>query len=409
MSIVYVFIGGVIFTIFICVFFYYTRRQEKGLRESEVKFRTLADFTFDWEYWGTPEGKYIYISPSCERITGYKPEEFIRDPDLLKSIIHPEDREFVFSHRQHLCPYDTGLHAVDFRILTKNGQTRWISHACQAVTDSKGNFLGRRVSNRDITERKRSEEDLKKAYEQLKSTQAQLIQSAKMASIGQMAGSIVHELKNPLVGILNNAQLIKMEGQAKKEISFAEIKDTMDIIESSAWRCNDVIQSLLGLARASKGVFQPSRLNELIERVMVIISKEVSAGNIAIKKELQADLPEIKGDIQLLQEIILVLISNAKWAVQKKWKQAEGGLIAIRTFQEPQKKSVILSVSDNGIGIPQENIPKLFEPFFTTKEEGEGTGLGLALVSDIVRKHEGNIAVKSTVNAGTEFTINFPL
>lgn len=134
---------------------------EENLRKSEERFRTLADYTYDWETWKGPDGRYIYVSPSCERITGYRREGFMADPDLLLKIVHPEDREKVRDHLQRSFRGDEIGH-LDFRILSKANEERWISHYCQDVYDKDGSWLGRRASNRDISQRKRAEEELRK-------------------------------------------------------------------------------------------------------------------------------------------------------------------------------------------------------------------------------------------------------
>ncbi|MGO8879716.1 MAG: PAS domain-containing protein, partial [Desulfomonilaceae bacterium] len=133
-------------------------RMENLLRKSEVKFRTVANYPYDWEYWIAPDGSFKYISPSCERITGYAPDEFIDNPGLLSAITHPEDKLNVGSLLD--MPDSRGPFSVDFRIITKNGDVRWIAHVCQPVFGDDGQLLGRRSSNREITERKLQEEAL---------------------------------------------------------------------------------------------------------------------------------------------------------------------------------------------------------------------------------------------------------
>ncbi|MBU0661774.1 diguanylate cyclase, partial [Patescibacteria group bacterium] len=133
---------------------------EEALRENEEKFRTVAEFTYDWESWLGPEGYYLYTSPSCERLTGYSAKEFYADPGLLLSIIHPEDKDLFRSHLRdetdsnHICE-------MDFRIITKNGEVKWIGHNCRPVFSDSGQQLGRRASNRDITKRIMAELRLK--------------------------------------------------------------------------------------------------------------------------------------------------------------------------------------------------------------------------------------------------------
>ena len=138
----------------------YAEAMEKELREIGERFRTLADFTYDWEYWLNPEGNYVYVSPSCERITGYGAEEFQENPGLLETIIHPEDRALVTKHLRQEPIEGSVVYPVSFRVITRGGEERWLEHVCQPVYGENGNYLGRRGSNRDITERRRAEEAL---------------------------------------------------------------------------------------------------------------------------------------------------------------------------------------------------------------------------------------------------------
>jgi PAS domain S-box-containing protein len=133
------------------------KRAEEALRESEEKYRIVADNTYDWEFWLSPKGDFIYTSPSCERITGYTSDEFKKDPGLLLSIVHPADREAL---EKHLAEKNTcAVHGdLEFRVTTRAGDMRWVHHMCQPVFDEQGRFLGSRGSNRDITEHKRAEE-----------------------------------------------------------------------------------------------------------------------------------------------------------------------------------------------------------------------------------------------------------
>lgn len=143
------------------------KQSEQALRSSEERHRIVANFTHDWEYWISPEGKILYMSPSCERITGYPAEEFIQHPERLVSIVHPADRPACEEHEK-LVSHENGdksVHEMDFRILRRDGEERWIAHACQAICRPDGTFLGRRASNRDITERKCAEAELRKSEE----------------------------------------------------------------------------------------------------------------------------------------------------------------------------------------------------------------------------------------------------
>lgn len=153
----------------------YKHRMETALRQSEEKYRTVADFTYDWEDWLGPEGYYLYVSPACERITGYSREEFIADPGLILTIIHPDERDLVSHHYAETRQPDHKEAArLDFRVITRTGEERWIAHVCQPVFGDDGRWLGRRASNRDITKRKQVEFEREQLITELQTALAQV-------------------------------------------------------------------------------------------------------------------------------------------------------------------------------------------------------------------------------------------
>jgi PAS domain S-box-containing protein len=145
-------------------------RAEQVLRESEERLRTVSDFTHDWEYWVGPDGRYLHISPSCERITGYEPDAFIRDAELLQKIVHPDDRE-IFDRHPHDRPSELRASReaaeISFRIITKDNEERWIGHVCQPVYSADGDWRGWRASNRDITPRIAAEREIRQRNHEL--------------------------------------------------------------------------------------------------------------------------------------------------------------------------------------------------------------------------------------------------
>jgi PAS domain S-box-containing protein len=134
------------------------KKTEEALKESESKYRIVADNTYDWEYWLSPEGKFIYVSPSCNRITGYSAREFLHDPGLFYRIVHQDDRPQFDDHINEV-KEKRAAGEMEFRIIHSDGTVRWIGHVCQPVFDDKGNFVGIRGNNRDITRRKQAEEE----------------------------------------------------------------------------------------------------------------------------------------------------------------------------------------------------------------------------------------------------------
>jgi PAS domain S-box-containing protein len=263
------------------------------------------------------------------------------------------------------------------------------------------------VALRTQAERKSAEEALEHAYEQLKTTQAQLVQSAKMASVGLLAGGVAHEINNPLTGVLNNVQLIRLMAGQRKDFNLDDFKTLLAVIEDSAQRCTKITRSLLDFSRASKGIFQKVSLNDITEKVISLIEHELRLENIIIQKDLAPDITLISGDLQLLQQVVFDIISNAKWAIKKKTEK-EGGLITVKSEYNTETKQAFLYISDTGIGIPEENLERIFEPFFTTKSVGEGTGLGLSIVYNIIKQHNGTIEVESEVGKGATFKISLP-
>lgn len=144
-------------------------QAEAALRQSEEKFRMAIDFTYDWEYWQAPDGSFVYISPSSERITGYSPDEFLKNPDLIHTLVHPDDLDVL---NNHVCARHSGVGFADYRIITRSGETRWISHTCQPIFSSDGQYVGKRASNRDISDRKRVEEERQQAEQALRESEA---------------------------------------------------------------------------------------------------------------------------------------------------------------------------------------------------------------------------------------------
>lgn len=142
----------------------------RNLQKREEEYRTVADFTYDWEYWITPERKLAYVSPSCEKITGYTAQEFVEDPDLLVRLVHPGDRSLFENHQEIINdPQSAPLASLEFRIIRKDGEERWIGHCCQSVIRDDGLYLGRRVSNRDVTDHKHAEQSLRESEDRFRS------------------------------------------------------------------------------------------------------------------------------------------------------------------------------------------------------------------------------------------------
>ena len=381
------------------------RRAEEALRQNEEKYRTVADFTYDWEYWQGPDGRYIYVSPSCERITGYRAEEFLQDPELLDRIIHSDDREIWADHKAITVAHQNGGPkecAIDFRIVARSGKERWIGHCCQPVYGGDGQYLGIRSSNRDITKNKLAEQEQEKL-------QTQLLQSQKMELVGRLAGGVAHDFNNILAVILGNAEL------ALLKISPSDpLRSNLKGIVKASRRSADLVRQLLAFARNQTISPVVLNLNEAVPGMLALLRRLIGE-DIELVWAPAKDLWDVRLDPSQIDQILTNLCVNSRDAI------IGVGRITIETdnaafledyaagrFGLVRGEYVLLSVSDNGCGMGEEVREHLFEPFFTTKNVGEGTGLGLATVYGIVKQNNGFIDVFSEPGRGSTFKIYFP-
>lgn len=231
----------------------------------------------------------------------------------------------------------------------------------------------------------------------LQATQKQLLQSEKLASLGQLSAGIAHELNNPLATVLLFSDLLRKE----KKLPEQTLND-IEIIVSETERCKGIVSSLLDFARQHQVEGQNVDLNQLIFQVVDTECRHSRYDNVEIRQELDPDLPTIQADPDQIQAVIINLLSNAAYAMP------DGGYITLRTLEEGANR-VRFEVQDQGQGISADDQAKLFTPFYTTKPVGKGTGLGLSIVYGIIKMHQGQIEVDSQPGKGTVFTIKLPV
>jgi len=232
-----------------------------------------------------------------------------------------------------------------------------------------------------------------------------LIQSQKLASIGELSAGIGHEINNPLAIISQETEwmqhLLKRIGERdSKEV--AELQDSLKEVLHQVDRCREITQNLLDFARRKEPVFQEVNVNKLIDDLSRLVEKENIRYHIEIRKDFQQDLPLVHTDPPSLRQVVLNLLTNATHAIQK------DGKIRIAT-KGSENGSVDIIVEDTGCGIPKDHLTKIFDPFFTTKPEGKGTGLGLSICHGIVDKLGGRISVSSEVGKGSTFVVTLPV
>lgn len=233
----------------------------------------------------------------------------------------------------------------------------------------------------------------------------QLIQSQKLAAVGELSSGIAHEINNPLAIIGQEAEwmrhLLKDPGGVNTQWQ-EDLKDSLQEIVRQIDRCKDITHKLLDFARKKEPLVQGADLNKLIEDMVKLVEKEAVHKNIIIARKYDENLPAISTDTPLMRQVVLNLLNNAVYAVSK------DGTVTVTTRPEPDDWAVV-EIDDTGCGIRKEDLGKIFDPFFTTKPQGEGTGLGLSICHGIVTKLGGRIDVMSVVGEGTIFSVRLPL
>jgi two-component system NtrC family sensor kinase len=243
-----------------------------------------------------------------------------------------------------------------------------------------------------------SRTELEQTVERLKTTQTQLIQTEKLAAVGEFVAGVTHELNNPLTAVVGFAELLQLN-----QIDDDSRGCTQRIIDG-AKRCHHIVRSLLSFARKHRPERKLSDLNELVENTLNFIEYEFRTSNIKIVRKLDPHLPCSMMDPNQLQQVFLNIVNNGRQAMEG---FRQGGTLTAKTEKSGDKLRV--SFSDNGPGIAPENVAKIFDPFFTTKEIGKGTGLGLSLSYGIVQEHGGAIRVESKLGDGATFIIELPI
>jgi signal transduction histidine kinase len=233
--------------------------------------------------------------------------------------------------------------------------------------------------------------------ETLQVTQAQLLHKEKLASVGQLAAGVAHELNNPLGTILLFADLLYKE-LPEDDPRRADLHR----IIGEARRCKIIVADLLNFARQQEILAQETDLNLLLEQAIEAVVHQPTFGGVKIVRQLDSGLPALEADPAQLQQVFVNLLNNAAEAMP------DGGTITLTTAPG-EGETLQARVSDTGCGIPRENLVKMFTPFFTTKAPGAGTGLGLSIVYGIIKMHRGQISVESEVGRGTTFTVTLPL
>ena len=283
---------------------------------------------------------------------------------------------------------------------------------------------------RDISERKREEQEFRRMHEelvrahgtlqgsmdQLKAAQAQLVQSEKMAAVGQLISGVAHELNNPLTGIIGYSQLLG-DGDGIHAVSPEKLARYVRNMGKEAVRCQNIVKNLLTFARRNEPEKRPTDLNDIVRRTMDLKAYDLRVNDVIVEMDLSSSLPPTMADQHQLQQVLLNLIHNSSQAIRSgrgrgkvsiTTRVAERPMGALRP-ENTASQWLVLEVEDDGPGFTDEVKARMFDPFFTTKEVGQGTGLGLSICYGIVREHQGYITAEHAAGGGALVRVELPL
>jgi PAS domain S-box-containing protein len=392
------------------------------------RLQYLVDNTPAIIYATVPSGdfKLTFVSNNAQNVLGYRPEDMVADPNFWFDHIHPDDAPSIFSSLAML--FSEGERVYEYRFRAADGHYLWMHDQLRLIRDESGAPLEVIGSLTDITDRKQMEEEQRELIAKLREAHEQLLQAEKMASIGQLAAGIAHEINNP-VGFVNSnmgtmasylATLFTVidsyqqavAGQPALEARVAPVLQNaeLDFLKEDARalvresldglrRVRDIVLSLKDFSHVGEADWQMADLHKGLDSTLNIVANELKFK--ARVEKHYGKLPLVRCLASQLNQVFMNLLVNAGQAI------VERGVIRIITGTRDDW--VWVRIQDNGVGIAPEHVKRIFEPFFTTKPVGSGTGLGLSLSYGIVNRHGGHIDVISEPGKGTAFTVNLPV
>ena len=363
------------------------------MQQGEERYRLIADFTTDWDSWVTPEGQWAYISPSCEKVTGYSAHELQDAPELNISILHPDDRAAFHNHLNSYGDEHQDSAQMQFRIRDRNGKERWIEHSCQPVYSQQNTYLGRRASNRDITQNKYIEIALNQALEHAEL--ANRTQSLFLANIS-------HEIRTPMNAIVGLAHLLLEDHLTPKQKEY--LLDIKRSTHSLLRILNDILDFSKIHAKKMQLDLQPTNIYTLIQNSEHLFTPLLKKKGLSLKIKINDNV----NDYWLLDSLRVSQIINNLFDNAAKFTE-KGGIIfdLSATKESTESHRLHFQICDSGIGIEPEMMSHLFRPFTqadsSISRKFGGSGLGLSIIASLIKMMQGEITVASTPDKGTCF------
>ena len=357
-------------------------------------FARLFEAVHEGVYIGTigPETtSTIAANPYLKLIFGFASEAHEREvcPFDKKRFVDPQARVALLERLTS----DGAVNDYLLRLRRADGDAVWVEVTARADHPSEDGTLRIEALIRDVSERKKLDDETRDIYHQL-------LQAEKMAALGQTISGVAHELNNPLATILSWAERL-----SQRDALDESMRRGLDTIYSESERAARIVRNLLTFARKRQTTRAMVDVNQVVRETLALRAYEQRVSNIVVFDALAAGLPQVFADGHQIQQVVLNLIINAEQAMLS--SNGRGSLV-LRTWHDVDHESIVLEINDDGPGIAEELQPKIFDPFFTTKEVGQGTGLGLTVAYAIVQEHAGRIRIESRANRGASFYIELP-
>jgi len=390
------------------------KAMELELHQSEERYRRLVEVA-PVAIFVQSEGRFLYANRETVRLLGAGSREELIGESVL-TFFHHDCREVIGERMKQLEAPDTVTPRFDLKLERPDGGVIDVESVGTSIRWQ--GMPAVQVVLRDITRRKQQDNDrdewnrkleimVEEKTRHLKEAQAKLIQSEKMSTLGEVISGASHELNNPLAGILGALQLLR-RSTLSQPIG-PELIDGIDVLEdmeSAAIRCQKIVDDLIRFSTQARCSFSQMDINQVLKDTLEIMGEQYAKAGIKVSWCTDPALPAIEGDFVKLLEVFVNLLQNAKAALP------DGGALDITTRLEnkcAELPQVVIGIRDTGCGIPARNLGKIFDPFFTTRPVGEGPGLGLTVSYGIIKRHGGDIDVRSTVGKGTEVTVTLPV
>lgn len=390
--------------------------EERKLRARNEEIETILNGIKDFIIVITPEMEIVEVNDTFLEKMGYSYKEVIgkKCHKVFQGLDHQCNLQEIN------CPLNDVIknkrpHRQVITRTNRRGDARYIEVSTFPVWKKDGEISKFVEISRDITKRKKDEAEITQRLEkmveertkQLKETHDKLLHQDKMSSLGKLSASVVHEINNPIAGVLNLTKLMKriIDEEKTSMKNKNQFTQYLDLMETETERISRIVSNLLTFSRQSRMELQKVNINQLIEKTLFLNSNLFKINRVKIVKKLNSEMPDLVGSEDQLQQVFMNFVSNGVEAIEMKG----GGSLCIETEYSLKDNEVIVSFTDTGIGVPVGNRSRLFEPFFTTKKDGKGVGLGLSVAYGIIQEHGGSIHLDSESKVGASFIIRLPL